>query len=74
MLKKTLLAATLAALCTPLMAGYYLIVPVATRTPGPVEIPIVVRLGVVTLPAGAEGVPYQGYDFNQALQLISSSP
>jgi hypothetical protein len=67
-MKKTLIAALLAASCIPAVASsYYIVVPVPNRTPTTGN--IVVTLNPSGLPTGVVGRAYAGYDFNTLLQV-----
>ncbi|KVP39838.1 fibrinogen-related protein [Burkholderia ubonensis] len=67
-MKKTLIAALLAASSLPsLAADYLVVVPVPNRTPTAGN--ITVALNGYSLPAGVVGRAYTGFDFNSVLQV-----
>jgi hypothetical protein len=67
-MKKTILAALLAASIAPAFAAnYYVVVPVPNRTATSGN--ITVTLSGYSLPSGVAGRPYGGFDFNTVLQV-----
>jgi len=67
-MKKTILAALLAAISASALAtDYYVVVPVPNRTPTTGN--ILVTLSAYTLPGALAGRAYSGFDFNSALQV-----
>jgi hypothetical protein len=68
LLRKTLVAAALAASMSAFASNYYVVVPVPARTDtGAANISV--SLSAYTPPAGFVGDAYPGFDFNQALQV-----
>lgn len=71
-MKKTILAALLAAGCsTAMAANYYVVVPVPNRTATTGN--ILVTLNPVGLPSAVAGRAYTGFDFNSVL-LVQGDP
>lgn len=67
-LRKTVLAAALAASMSAFASSYYVVVPVPARTDtGAANISV--SLSAYSPPAGFVGDAYPGFDFNQALQV-----
>jgi hypothetical protein len=67
-MKKTIIAALLAAISIPSLAGeFYVVVPVQNRTATNAN--ILVTLNPATLPGAVAGRAYAGYDFGSVLQV-----
>jgi len=76
-LKKSLAAAAIAAMCCAVpclahAAEYYIVVPVKNRV-APAEAASKVTLSSYPMPQGGIGEPYAGFNFNQVLQVTGDS-
>ncbi|HDR9105996.1 hypothetical protein P5X00_36300 [Paraburkholderia sp. A2RO-4L] len=68
-MKKTVIAALLAAASVSAVASsYFVVVPVPNKSPSVGN--ILVTMSGYTLPNGVYGRPYPGFDFNTVLQVL----